>query len=190
MCQTDTNAIFRVIGWACYACHGSRYRLCGTRGCAETNPTTHELRIQYNPWTRPEGVEKNVVEYKAEWPDNELGKLADNSGHDGGDFWAIYFFVKAMEAGEEPFFNVYRATTIASVAILAWRSILNDNKCYDVPDFRKEEDRKKYENDNISPYPDENYCVNIPCSSQPYAPSEEDIENARRFWQNADYLHE
>ena len=97
-------------------------------------------------------------------------------------------FVRCMENNEEPYWNVYRATTTASVAILAWRSVLNGGKSYDIPDFRKEEDRLKYENDNASPYPDELYNVDIPCSSQPYAPSEEDMETAKDMWKNADYL--
>ena len=57
-----------------------------------------------------------------------------------------------------------------------------------MPDFRCEEDRKKYENDNISPYPDENYNVMIPCSSQPYAPTEEDLASARGYWEKEDFV--
>ena len=41
---------------------------------------------------------------------------------------------------------------MASVAILAHRSTLEGGKPYDIPDFRKEEDRKKYENDTLSPF--------------------------------------
>ena len=117
----------------------------------------------------------------------ELGELADKEGHDGGDFWVIYDFVKALEEGRKPYWDVYRATRAASVAILAWRSVLNGGQPMDIPDFRREEDRRKYEFDNISPYPDENYRVNIPCSSRPYAPTEEDLAALKeRFGQEAD----
>ena len=182
LCQTDTNAVFRVVGWAMYAPHGATYRICCTKGGMELNHGNGKMRLIYNDWTTPEGAESNT-EYEFDWPDKELGKLAEGAGHGGGDFFVIYHFVKDLEEGREPYWNVYRATTAASVAILAWRSILNGNACYDVPDFRREEDRKKYENDNISPYPDENFKVNIPCSSQSYEPSEEDLASARAFWE-------
>ena len=41
---------------------------------------------------------------------------------------------------------------MASVAILAHRSTLEGGKPYDIPDFHKEEDRKKFENDTLSPF--------------------------------------
>ncbi len=192
MCQTDTNAVFRVIGWGGYAPHGNYYRLCCTRGGMETNHGTGAMRLCYNHWCKPENVENTVTEYPPVWPDAELGKIADNSGHGGGDFMVIYDFIKHLENGTEPFWNVYRATTTASVAILAWRSVLNNNMTYDVPDFRREEDRKKYEFDTVSPYPDAKYSdrfkVDIPCSSQPYAPREEDLATAHEMWKNADFL--
>ena len=41
---------------------------------------------------------------------------------------------------------------MASVAILAHRSILNNGMPFDVPDFNNEEDCKKYENDYLTPF--------------------------------------
>ena len=66
-------------------------------------------------------------------------------------------------------------TTMASVGILAHRSILNGNQPYDIPDFRKEEDRKKYENDHLTPYLGENgETPTLPCCSRPdYLPTPE-----------------
>ena len=126
-------------------------------------------------------------EYEVTWPDAELGKLAEGKGHGGADFFVVYNFIKDIEAGREPYWDVYRSTTTASVAILAWRSILNGNACYDVPDFRKEEDRKKYEFDNITPYPDKDLKPMIPCSSQPYAPTEADLAQAKALWEKSGY---
>lgn len=181
LCQTDSNAVFRITGWANFAPHGNYYRLCCLKGGVETNHTTGDIRLCYNGWAVPEGKE-TCQEYACAWPNEELGKLADQAGHGGGDFLCVYDFIKALETNAEPYWNVYRATTAASVAILAWRSVLNHNSCYDVPDFRREEDRRKFENDRISPYPDENLRAVIPCSSQPYAPSEEDLAAARERW--------
>ena len=187
LCQTDKNAVFRAIGWGEFFPHGSSYRLCGTKGGVETERFTGNVRLYYHPNHVPEGMEERN-DYKADWPDEETGKVAATAGHGGGDFLSIYDFVKYIEKGEEPFWNVYRATAAASVAILAWRSIINGGHTYDVPDFRREEDKLKYENDTASPFPDENYHADIPCSSQPYEPSEEDLAQAREDWKDMDFL--
>ena len=188
MCQTDTDAVFRVIGWGNYAPHGNYYKLCCTKGGIEVNPGNGKMRLVYNTWSKPEGVENSITEYDYDWPNAELGELAKNKGHGGGDFFVIYDFIKCLEEGREPYWNVYRSTAISSVAILAWRSVLNNNMAYDIPDFRKEEDKLKYENDRISPYPDENYQVTIPCSSKPYEPTEEDLAAAAEMWKDYDML--
>jgi hypothetical protein len=63
---------------------------------------------------------------------------------------------------------------MASVAILAHRSILDGNRAFDVPDFRKEEDRIKYENDTLTPFWGKNgEKPTLPsCSDPEYTPSE------------------
>lgn len=188
LCQTNKNAIFRVIGWGLFAPHGNDYRLCCTKAGVSVNPVNGMITLRYNNWAKPEGLENSKVEYPAEWPDKEVGKLADSSGHGGGDFYVIYTFIQTLLKGEEPYWDVYRATTASSVAILAWRSILNNNISYDVPDFRKEEDRLKYENDRVSPFPTEGLDATIPCSSKPYKPTEKDIAEAKEMWKVRDTL--
>ena len=54
---------------------------------------------------------------------------------------------------------------------------------YDIPDFRREEDRVKWENDHISPFPNERGEADIPCSSIPHTPTEEDLAHARAYWE-------
>lgn len=180
--QTDNDAVFRINGWSQFMPHGSHYRLCCTKGGAELNPANEKMRIAYNSWSKPDDVEECEGEYDYDWPDPSLGKYAEEAGHGGSDFWVTYYFVKALEKGEAPYWNVYRATAMASVAILGWRSVLNGNMAYDIPDFSRESDRRLYENDRISPYPDENGEVDIRCSSRPYAPTAEDISYAEEFW--------
>ncbi|MBQ2707844.1 MAG: hypothetical protein IJF67_06220, partial [Clostridia bacterium] len=179
--QTDKNAVFRVTGCAGFAQHGNYYRLACTKGTVESNRENDKVTLTYNTWDKPEGAEVTST-YDANWSDPVLGELAGGAGHGGGDFFAIYHFIKALENGTEPYWNVYRATAMASCAILAHRSILNGNIGYDIPDFRREEDRLKYEYDRSSPFPDENGNVNFPVSSQPYKPSAEDYEEALRDW--------
>ena len=66
---------------------------------------------------------------------------------------------------------------MASVGILAHRSILDGNKMYDVPDFRKEEDRALYENDELTPFYGKNgEAPTLPCCSEAdYKPSAEKL---------------
>lgn len=87
-----------------------------------------------------------------------------------------------METGTEPYWNVYRATAMASCAILSHRSILNGSMGFDIPDFRREEDRCRYEYDRSSPFPDAGGHVNFPVSSQPYKPTDADMEQAMADW--------
>ncbi|MBQ1956022.1 MAG: hypothetical protein II350_09845, partial [Clostridia bacterium] len=61
-------------------------------------------------------------------------------------------FFECIRENKEPTFDVYFATTCASVGILAHRSLLERGTPIDIPDFRKEEDRAKYENDRLSPF--------------------------------------
>ncbi|MBR5740999.1 MAG: hypothetical protein IKX91_00445, partial [Firmicutes bacterium] len=113
-----------------------------------------------------------------------LGALAEGAGHGGGDFFAIWHFLRAVEDGREPYWNVYRATNIASCAILAHRSILTGNIGFDIPDFSREEDRRRYEYDRSSPFPDEHGLVNIPVSSRPYEPGPDDLAQALQDWKD------
>ena len=77
-----------------------------------------------------------------------------------------------------PTLNVYLATTMASVGILAWRSILHGSIPYDVPDFRKEEDKNLYKNDYLKPfYGDNGEKPTLPCCSHPdFKPTDKQLE--------------
>ena len=53
------------------------------------------------------------------------------------------------------------------MGILEQRSLLEQGVPYDIPDFRKEEDRKKYENDHLCPLPRAGKPADQPCCSHP-----------------------
>ena len=74
--------------------------------------------------------------------------------------------------------DVYFSTTLASVAILAHRSMLEKGTPYDIPDFRKEEDKKMWENDYLTPfYGTDGSKPTLPCCSHPdYKPTEKQME--------------
>ena len=57
---------------------------------------------------------------------------------------------------------------------------------YIIPDFTNEEERKQWENDHESPFPDENGQTTMPCCSHPdYMPTDEDFAHAEEEWQEA-----
>ena len=173
----DDNSVFKLTGCAAFGAHGQSYRICGVKGQVENlRDGTNRILLSYNEWDTPEGVNR-VSTYSPEWNDKDSA-LIEASGHGGGDFLVAREFLTCIRENKMPTLNVYLATTMASVGILAWRSILNGSVPYDVPDFRKEEDKIKYENDYLTPF----YGLNgkeptLPCCSRPdYKPDPKLVE--------------
>ena len=54
---------------------------------------------------------------------------------------------------------------MSAVAILAWRSCLEDGKTFYIPDFRSKEDRERVKNDNLSPFPKEDGSTDLPSAA-------------------------
>ena len=143
--------MFRITGCAAFGAHENSYRICGVKGQIENvRGERDKVLLRYNKWETPEGKEDNNT-YNASWndPDEQLIKTA---GHGGGDFLVIREFFDCIREGRTPEFDVYFATTMASVGILGHRSLLARGVPYDIPDFHREEDRVKYENDHLSPF--------------------------------------
>ena len=145
--QNDDGSIFRITGCAAFGGHHNAYRICGTKGQIENlrglNP---QVMLRYNGWQIPEGANE-VSLYTPEWndPDEELIKKC---GHGGADFITLRIFLDCVQRGVQPEhpFDIYSAVAMSSVAILGHRSVLNGGIPYDIPDFRLEEDCRKYEN--------------------------------------------
>ncbi len=173
-CLNDDDSVFRVTGCAAFGAHENSYRICGDRGQIENIRGENKVLLRYNKWHTPEGAVRNSI-YTPEMNDKDA-KLIEKSGHGGGDFFVIREFFNCIRENKRPEFDVYFATTMASVAILSHRSLLERGVPYDIPDFRKEEDKLKYENDHLTPF----YSANgdeptIPACSHPEsAPTEEE----------------
>jgi len=173
--QNDDGSVFRVVGWGRFGAHHNAYRICGVNGQVENVRGKHNtVMLRYNGWSVPEGMEE-IKEYQPDWNDEEEDTI-QQSGHGGGDYLTARHFIRCIEQGRQPDhpFNVYSATAMSSVAILGHRSVLNGNMSIEIPDFRLEEDRVKYENDRKSPF----YGAEdpIPCCTHPdYKPSEEQL---------------
>ncbi|MBR4865450.1 MAG: hypothetical protein IKU11_02080 [Clostridia bacterium] len=103
----------------------------------------------------------------------------------GGDYLTARIFLEALEEGRQPEhpYNLRAAIAMSSVAILAHRSMLEGGNPYDIPDFTREEDRKLYENDCLSPfYYTDGTAPTLPtCSVTDFAPTEEQMTLLRKL---------
>ena len=167
----DDGSVFRFTGCAEFGAHENSYRVCAENGQIENvRGMGNKILLRYNPWSVPEGMTADNL-YEPEWAENEKF-LADKHAHGAADYLVVQEFINCIREGRKPDFDVYFSTTMSSVAILGHRSLLEKGVPYDIPDFRLEEDRLKYENDTLSPFPDENGVRTLPCCSNPdYAPS-------------------
>ncbi len=176
----NDKSVFRVTGCACFGAHHNAYRICGTEGQIENlRGTDSKIMLRYNSWSIPEGMEE-INLYDPIWNDKDEA-LIEKSGHGGGDYIAARMFADCIKENRQPEhpYDVYSAVNMASVAILAHRSILNGGIAYDIPDFRDEKCRKQYENDNLTPfYGSDGSKPSIPCCSEPdYKPTQEQFKN-------------
>ena len=149
-CLNDDDSVFRVTGCAAFGAHENSYRLCGEKGQIENVRGDSRVLLRYNRWDIPKGGVQSAT-YYPEWNDADQDQI-EKAGHGGGDFLVIREFLNAIRENKKPVFDEYFATTMASVGILAHRSILERGMPYDIPDFHREEDRKKYENDTLTPF--------------------------------------
>ncbi len=176
--MNDDESVFRVTGCAAFGAHHNAYRICGENGQIENlRGMDDKVMLRYSDWAIPEGREE-VNLYAPEWNDGDE-EFIKGAGHGGGDYIVARMFLECIKEGRQPEhpYDIYSAVTMASVAILAHRSILNGGVPYDIPDFRCEEARKEYENDRQTPFVGSDGSEpNIPCCSNPdYSPTEEQI---------------
>lgn len=160
--RMNNGAIFRIAGSCGLQPHQNWYRLSCTKGSIETvrGSKTSEMRLCYNKWCKPTEDTPSEQVYEAEW--QEKGDLADQSGHSGGDFWVVEKFIRYLRNEEEPFFTVYHAVELSEIAILGWKSAVGGGVPFAIPDLRDEDVRRMYENDNLSPFADENGFTRFP----------------------------
>ena len=156
--QNDDGSVFRVTGCSAWGSGDNAYRVCCEKGQLETMRDDGSLLVNYD--------ESRKTRYTPE-PDPVEAELIEKAGggHGGSDYRVVVEALKHIRSGEQHPLDVYFATTLASVAILGHRSVLNNGQPYDIPDFRKEEDRVKYENDYDTPfYGSDGSKPTIPCS--------------------------
>ena len=178
----DDRSVFKFTGCAAFGAHSNSYRVCGEKGQIE-NLRGHGFKVmlRYNKWNVPEGMQTENF-YEPEWH-HPKQEFIEKSGHGGGDFQVIDEFFNSILNDTTPPFDVYFATRMSAVAILAHRSLLQEGVPYDVPDFRKEEDRKAWENDRETPFYDTfGGTPTLPVGSDPdYRPTDAQIEAYKKI---------
>ena len=163
--QNDDGSVFRVTGCSGWGSGDNTYRVCCEKGQLEIMRDDESLLVNYDENYVPSGKERKT-RYIPE-PDPTEAELIEKAGggHGGSDYRVIVEALKHIRSGVQHPLDVYFATTLSSVAILGHRSVLNDGQPYDIPDFTKEEDRLKYENDYETPfYGTDGSKPTIPCS--------------------------
>ena len=116
-------------------------RIWGTKAAAEI--IDGQLRVRLGG---AGGAPRHVIE--PHW--DALGEFAATTGHGGGDFWVLYYFVRQILEGEPAPFEVYAAADVTIPGILARRSALDNGAPYDVPDFRDKTQREPYRDDHVA----------------------------------------
>ena len=190
LCRMDNGAVFRIWGLMMSSTHRVRYELHGELGLVSTAEPKHtqNVRVHHEDWLRKDGQKLDET-YRADWP--EHGKLAEKAGHGGGDFWTNFHFANAIRTGRQPYLDVYRATAMAAVSILGWRSCLEEGKPFTVPNFKSKEARTAFANDHWSPFPEDTGPGQPPVSLKGnLEPSPETIAHARKEWKKLGYEDE
>lgn len=167
----EDGSVFRVTGCAAFGFEENSYRLCCEHGQIENiRAEKGDVSLCFSSWEIPEGMKRRQI-YTPKYDNEADEELIRASGHGGGDFLVMREFLRCIDENRKPEFDVYFATSMASVGILAHRSLLQKGVPFDIPDFSKEEDRKKWENDELTPFWGPNdEPPSIPCCSEPDFP--------------------
>lgn len=177
LCEMDNGALFDVTGCSNYGPTSKWFRINGEKGVIETEryDETKVLFASSLGKFTPDDERSEIERYEPKY--EELNMISEEEfsefteeqfkiGHSGMDFWLLLYFIKYLNGEYEPFFNVYRSVALSAAGILGWRSIINQCTEYEIPDFTKEEERKAYENDFLSPFAEEDSENLIPCRSE------------------------
>ena len=161
-CMTDKGSLFRFTGWTSLP-GGYGFRVVGENGLAETGRGLRNyVSLIYKDHKVPKGLHEREL-YEPGWPSSN--EKVSASAHGGADWWVAKAFADYVLRGETPFFDYKCGILMSAVAILGWRSVLENGKTLEIPDFSKKEVRDFYRNDDLSPFPDSEGNVAMPCST-------------------------
>lgn len=150
-CLNDDGSVFRITGCSAFGAEENYYRICGEKGQVESvKGDAGVVSLHYNSWEIPEGRQRHNHDYLSRNFQEE--ELLKGIGHGMSDFYVVREFLDCVRKKQTPEMDVHFSVRMASVAILAHRSMLENGVPYAIPDFTKEEERSVYENDTLSPF--------------------------------------
>ncbi len=151
ICTMDNGALTKVLPWCNYPREpGSHwYCLYGTKGVMENNRWPNEEVLHV--FTEQDPDAKYQKSYQPRF--RKYASEAEKAGHLGCDFFTVQEFIDAILQAKPSPIDVYQAMDMTLPGILGYRSALGGSVPLEVPDFRDEKVRVKYENDHWSPFP-------------------------------------
>ena len=184
--RMDNEAIVKAMQYGLRG-HGNLTRIHGNKGLMECGRGENQskLRLHVEAFDAPDGKAVEKV-YEPDFPVH--GAEARAAGHGGGDFFTNYDFAQAIRTGVQPYLDVYRGIDMSIAGILAYRSALNDSAPLELPDFRDEAQRKRYENDDWSPDPARKRAGQpLPSIRGEIVPTNEARALGREVWKSIGY---
>jgi len=156
ICQTSTDATIKSL-----QSHGGIKReppstwlsVYGTRGSMETNRWDRAKVSSYLVGSDG-GVDGSRSEYTPDLLEvHDLAGYEDITGrfrtaHGGSDFITTHTFLRAAQGRCASPIDAFRATDMSMPGLLAYRSIVDGNVPYDVPDLREKADRDRWRDDH------------------------------------------
>ena len=182
----DNGAVFKLLQFSLPG-HCIFYRLHGEEGLMETGRGPGywgpgNIRIVHDEWDFKKG-QTPESSYYPRFP--EWAQAAMKAGHGGGDWFTNHYFAEAIRSGRQPYLDVYRGVAMSVVGILAWKSVLDNGASYEVPDFRKESSRRKWENDTWNPLDLDNPKAPPVSSRGKREVLASGLQQARTIWKSA-----
>ena len=164
--ETEKDAIFSTTGCCQLGPTGKWFRLVCENGTIETKRENQDWVIKhYTSFLKPKDIEKGYESYAA--PEHIIDEIQRTVTHGGSDFLMAKEFIDYIQGKTTPFFTIYPAVTLSAAGIMGWLSVLDNGNCYEIPDFTKKEERDKWRNHDLTPFPDENgEGATLPCCSR------------------------
>jgi predicted dehydrogenase len=158
LCKFDNGSVARFSGCNGIASGYSAYRAFGDKGAAEWGgQTNRQVRLNYKGWTCPPGVPDLQYYEPTRYVCARDPRVAKglSAGHGGSDYIVVQNIIAYLRDGVEPYFDVYKAAAIAATACLSLKSCMNNGEMFKIPDFHSEEEMKEVENDDLTPFYDD-----------------------------------
>ena len=184
----DNGAVFKLIQGGLPG-HSIYYRLHGESGLMETGRGPGywgpgSVRVVHDEYECEERQAPEKV-YYPQFP--QWAKDAVAAGHGGGDYFTNYYFAEAIRTGKQPYLNVYRGVAMSVIGVLAWKSVLDNNASYAVPDFSREKSRQGCQDDRWQPMDLDNPAAPPTCSAGKRDVFPSSLKEARKIWKDLGY---